>query len=173
MSDNTYRQIVSDMVATGHDAGRPKHDVREEIIHMVESAQEADEPWAFDVVARWMREGADRDYTDAHKALNSVTYIRADGRRVRKTASYSRPIRSVESGQIIGQQMQAWWGMSRAALYELRADVAEQHERLADVTAALDLLIEAMDQHPECGTARDAWEAAGHSVDEIDLGEVA
>src|SRR5688572_22539807 len=100
MTESQYWQMVNDLVATGHDAGRPKHDVREEIVHRVYAAAEAGEPWAVDTVARWSRDGADADYTRVHKGLNSVTYIRADGRRMRKTASYSRPSRATDSGEI-------------------------------------------------------------------------
>ena len=122
---------------------------------------------------RWEREGADRDYTNVHKKLHSVTYIRRDGRRVRKTTSYSRPVRSAESGEIVGQQLQAWWGYSRTQLVELLRDMVGQVDNLGDVVYALRQLVAAMDRHPHAKTAREAWEADGRSVSEIDLGEVA
>ena len=65
------------------------------------------------------------------------------------------------------------WAQFRAAVEELRREMAEQQDRLSDVVAALDALIEAMDRHPECDTALAAWQMDGHSPDEIDLGNVA
>jgi hypothetical protein len=170
MSESKYWQMVNDLVSEASTQGQPKHEIREEIINQVHAAYAAEERWALETLSRWEREGADGDYTKAHKALNGVTYIRRDGRRVRKTTSYSRPVRSEESGEIIGYQMEAWWDYSRARLVELRSDIAIQTGRLADVLRMIDLLIDAMDAHPECVTAREAWEAEGHTVTEIDLG---
>lgn len=171
MSESKYWQIITDLVSAGADERKPKHEVAEDIITQVHTAHAQGEPWATEVIARWDRDGASRDYTDVHKKLNSVTYITRDGRRKRKTASYSRTARSAESGEVIGQQLQVWWGMSRAALYELRTDMADQVDRLSLVVEAIDQLIEAMDRHPECETAREAWEADGRSIAEIDLSE--
>lgn len=173
MSERQYWEIVNDLVTAGHDTGRPRHEVREEIVHRVHQAHADGEQWASEVLMRWERNGADEDYGGAHKNLNTTTYIRADGRRVRKTVSYSRPVRSAVSGEIVGQQLQAWWHYSRAQLVELRRDMATQERQLADVVQAIGQLIDAMDRHPECETAREAWEADGRSVDEIDLGGAA
>jgi len=173
VTEHPYWQRVRDLVESANAQRRPKHEIREEIVHLVHVAEHAGEPWARDVLIRWASEGADADYTKVFKDLNTVTYIRADGRRTRKTVAYSRPTRSAESGEIVGRQMQAWWGMSRAAVAELRRELVEQDERLRDVIAALDRLLAAMDAHPNCATAREAWEADGHDVDEIDLGSVA
>lgn len=68
-------------------------------------------------------------------------------------------------------QLQTWWGYSKTKLVELRRDLADQGARIADVVESVDLLITAMDRHPECTTARDAWEADGHDIAEIDLGD--
>lgn len=173
MTEHNYWPQVRDLVESGNEQRRPKHDIREQIVHLVHAAHSAGESWAADVLARWEAAGADADYTKVFKDLNTVTYIRADGRRVRKTVAYSRPMRSQVSGEIVGRQMQAWWGMSRAAILDLRREVVEQSVRLSDVIAALDALLSAMDRHPECATAREAWEADGRNVDEIDLGAVA
>lgn len=171
MSEHDYWAIVRHAVESGQSSGLPKHEIREDIVAQVQAAQADGETWAAETLMRWEREGADRDYTKAFKDLNTVTYIRADGRRTRKTVAYSRPQRSVEDGSIIGQQMQAWWGMSRPAIEALRDEVASQAERMGDVVTALDQLAAAMDRHPDCKTAREAWEADGHDVSEIDLGE--
>jgi len=173
MSENTYWSKVRELVQSGQDARRPKQDIRAEIVHIVEAAEATGEQWAYETLARWLEAGADADYTKVFKDMNTVTYIRRDGRKVRKTVAYSRPQRSRADGEIIGRQMQAWWGMSRAAVEELRREMAEQQDRLSDVVAALDALIEAMDRHPECDTALAAWQMDGHSPDEIDLGNVA
>lgn len=169
MTEHTYWTHVRDLVETGHEQNRPKHEVREEIVHLVHSAELAGEDWAGETLTRWAVAGADADYTKVFKDQNTVTYIRKDGRRIRKTVGYSRPMRQADSGEVIGRQMQAWWGMSRAAIRELRGELVEQGERLADVIAVLDHLIEAMDRHPNCSTAAEAWEADGHSLDEIEL----
>lgn len=169
MNEHTYWNHVRDLVESGHQQGRPKHEVREEIVHRVHAAESAGEDWASETLTRWATAGADADYTKVFKDQNTVTYIRRDGRRVRKTVGYSRPIRSSDSGEIVGRQMQLWWGMSRAAIVELRAEIAEQAERTADILAVLDRLIESMDRHPDCASAAEAWEADGRSLDEIEL----
>lgn len=166
MSEHIYRQWVADLASR---ADRPKHELRPLIVDYVLNAHAAGEPWAVEVLTRWDSEGADRDYSDAHKALNSITYIRADGRKVRKTTSYSRPTRSPESGEIVGQQMQAWWDMDRNELVALRSDMESQSDRLTDVVKAISRLIDALDRHPEISTAKEAWLAEGRSLEEIDL----
>ena len=171
MSETRYWQAIADIVSNGRDYGKAKHQIREEIVVRVQADFEAGEPYAAEVLMRWEREGADRDYTRTHKNLNQVTYITRDGRRVRKTTSYSRPIRSPESGEIIGRQEQLWWSWSLPEVIEHRNEIAGQQEALADIVQAHDLLIATMTRHPECATARDAWEADGRSVTEIDLGE--
>lgn len=172
MSEHSYWRMVRDLVESGDAAGRPKREIRQEIVHQVHTAYVDGEQWAADVLTRWSESGADKDYTGVNKDRNAVTYIRADGRRVRKTVAYSRPKRDAMSGAIVGRQMQAWWGMSRASIEELRNEMARQSDRVSDVVAALDLLLAALDRHPECLTAREAWEADGHHVGEIDLAEV-
>lgn len=170
MSEHVYKQRVVDLAAA--QAG-PKHEIVAELVEMVHRGLAAGEHWAVEVASRWDRTGADADYTAAHKALNYVTYIRGDGRKVRKTTSYSRPTRSEDSGEIVGMQMQAWWDMSRNELVMLQTDMRSQTTRLADVVEALGQVIDAMDRHPECETAREAWSADGRSLSEIDLGEIA
>lgn len=173
MSEHNYWNRVRDLVESGYDSGLPKADISEQIVHMVQSAEADGEQWAYDTLTRWAKSGADADYTKTFKDMNTVTFIRRDGRKVRKTVAYSRPQRSEADGEIVGRQMQAWWGMSRAAIAELRAEMADQRDRLSDVVKLLDALLEAMDRHPECATAAEAWQADGHSLDEIEIGEVA
>jgi len=173
MSEHTYWDTVRGLVDSGYTQGRPKHEIAAEIISLVESGLDDGEAWAKETMSRWLAAAAAADYTRIFKDLNHVTYIRADGRRVRKTVAYSRPQRSVATGEIIGRQMQAWWGMSRAAVEDLRSEMFEQGERIDDVITALDHLVAAMDRHPECSTAREAWEAEGRSVEEINLGGAA
>lgn len=170
MSEQEYWQTVRDLADT---ASGPKHEIREDLVNRVHTAHDAGEPWAAETLTRWSVQGADRDYTRVVKDMNTVTYVRRDGRRVRRTVAYSMPKRSKEDGAIEGRQMQAWWGMSRAAVESLRMELFAQAQRLTDSVTALDQLLSAMDEHPECRTAREAWEAAGRSLDEIDLGEVA
>lgn len=166
MSEHIYRQFVADLAANGQ---RPKAELRSDIIGYVHHGYAQGEPWATEVLARWEAAGADADYTAAHKALHSVTYIRGDGRRVRKTTGYSRPIRSAESSEIIGYQMQSWWDMDLNQLVLLEADLERQHEQLNDSRAAVRAAREALQRHPECGTAREAWLAEGRSLAEIDV----
>lgn len=169
MSENEYWVQVRALVESRHSAGRTKREISEEIVHLVHTAHAVGEVWAAEVLTRWNAAGAAEDYGHIFKDLNTVTYIRGDGQRVRKTVGYSRPKRDKESGAIVGWQMQAWWGMSRAAVAELRQEMFAQGERLSDVVAALDQLLSAMDRHPDALTARDAWEADGRDVGEIEL----
>lgn len=172
MSDR-YWALVRALVESGQEQRRPKRAISEQITGAVADGIENDEEWAIDTLTRWCRDGADEDYTKVFKDMNTVTYIRADGSRTRKTVAYSRPMRSQGDGQIIGRQIQAWWGMSRAAIQELRNELNGQRENLGDSLAMIDRLIGAMDRHPQCTTAAEAWEADGHDLDEIDLGGVA
>lgn len=170
MSEHAYWNAVRELVETGHVQGRPKHQISAEIVSLVEAACADGEHWAAETLERWMAKGADADYTRIFKDMNAITYIRADGRKVRKTVAYSRPKRSVVSGEIIGRQMEAYWGMLRPGVEELRREIFAQGERIDDVVAALDQILSAMDRHPGV-TAREAWEADGRSTTEIDLGE--
>lgn len=169
MRHEQYWAMVRDLAESGHEQSIPKHKLTEQIVANVQAAHARGEQWALDVVARWDLAGADDDYTKAFKEMNTVTFIRADGRRQRKTVAYSRPMRSKEDGMIVGRQMQAWWGMSRTAIAELRAELADADERTRDIIAMLDRIIAAMDRHPQCATAAEAWEADGRNLDEIDL----
>ncbi len=169
MSQNDYWTQIRELVESGHHQGRTKRDIREEIAHLVQAAHADEEPWAAEVLTRWITNGADEDYTKVFKDMNSVTYIRANGQRMKKTVGYSRPKRSTETGAVVGYQLQAWWGMSRYAVELLRDELLSQGERLADATTMLDQLLGAWSRHPSAATARDAWEADGRSVAEIDL----
>jgi len=168
-----YWAMVRHVVGSGQERSIPKHQLTDLIAANVAQAYEDGEEWAADVMARWAADGAAEDYTKTYKDMNFVTFIRADGRRQRKTTAYSRPMRSKDDGVIVGRQMQAWWGMSRAAIAELRAELADADERMRDIIAMLDRIIAAMDRHPQCSTAAEAWEADGHELDEIDLAGVA
>lgn len=171
MSEARYWQILNELASESPEM--TNNALADLIIGRVEAADAADEYWAAETLTRWALEGARRDYNNVHKKVHGVMCITRGGRRVRKTTSYSRPIRSDDSGEIIGYQLQAWWGFGRVQLLELRRDIAEQIERQNDSLEAIDRLIAAMERHPDARTARDAWEADGHSVSEIDLGEAA
>lgn len=173
MTNEKYWTAVRRLVESGQEDQKPKHAIAESIAAEVREAAHSGDQWAIDVLDRWIRDGAAEDYTKVFKDMNTVTFIRADGRRARKTVAYSRPMRSKEDGAIVGRQIQAWWGMSRAHVFELRNELAEQDERLLDVISMIDRLIVAMDRHPECATAAEAWQADGHDLDEIDLSDVA
>ena len=168
-SESPYWQIVAEMAEESPQA--LNREQAEDLLSRLDAADAQGEYWAAEVLTRWAREGALRDYNVVHKKVHGITCITRDGRRVRKTTSYSRPVRASESGDIIGYQLQTWWGYSKTKLVELRRDLADQGARIADVVESVDLLITAMDRHPECTTARDAWEADGHDIAEIDLGD--
>jgi len=172
MSESEYWSRVRGLVRAGDDEGRPKSDVSAEIVHLVEAAEQSGEHWAYETLSRWIEQGASRDYTAVHKDMHSVTYIRRNGQRVKKTVSYSRPKRSDEDGQIVGRQMQAFWDMGIDEVTVLRQEVADQRGRLSDVVSGLDRLLDTMRRHPGA-TAGEAWTREGHSLDEINLGEVA
>ncbi len=169
MSEREYWQMVRDLAGSNEDSDTTKREIGAGIVHRVHAAHAAGQHWAADVLTRWSERSAAADFTRVVKDRNSVTYLRADGSKVRKTTAYSRPVRSVETAEIVGRQMQAWWEMSRAAVEMLRQEIFEQGERLADVLTVLDQLLAAMDRHPQCLTVRDAWEMDGRSLGEIDL----
>lgn len=168
MSESAYRQMVHDLAASSGAQRRPKRDIREEIVHKVHAAEAAGEPWALDVLFRWANEGAERDYEKAHGELNTTTYIRHDGTRMKKTTSYATPKRSAESGEIAFVQ-QTFWDYERVPFVGKRNELEAQGARIADVVAAFDAVLAAWDRNPDCRTAREAWEADGHSTDEIEL----
>jgi hypothetical protein len=172
VSDTEYRQMVADLAAGGLSVARPKSDIREQIVHRVLVALDAGEQWAVEVVERWQREGAEADYERAHRALNTTTYIRRDGRRVRKTVSYSQPKRAVDTGSVVEYRQMSFWDYSLAELLDKHGEIVAQGGRLAEIAAALGLVIAAMRRHPGCRTARDAWLADGHDLGEIDLSAV-
>lgn len=173
MRNEPYWAMVRKLVDSGQEQSIPKHDLTAEIVTNVYKADNDGEDWAAEVLDRWALAGASKDYTESYKDANHVTFIRADGRRQRKTVAYSRPMRDKADGTIVGRQMQAWWGMSRVAVAELRAEMAESAERQLDIIAMLDRIIAAMDRHPQCATAAEAWQADGRDLDEIDLAGVA
>lgn len=170
MSESIYRQRLADLAASG--SSSLNGDQAKEIVEFVQHADAAGEPWAYEVIDRWSRVGAQGDYNKAFKACNSVTVYTARGKK-RKTTAYSRPKRSPESGEIVGYQMQTWWGMGRMEIAELERDLAIQVDQVADSLEQVRALAAAMDRHPDCATAADAWVADGRSLDEIDLSEVA
>lgn len=169
MSDSQYRQLVVQLAASGHSQRRPKSQIREEIVHLVESALGQGEPWAAEVMMRWHLEGAERDYEQAHKSMNTTTYIRKDGMRVRKTVSYSQPKRSAETGAVEEWVQGAFWEYSLPEMLNKRNELDAQDKRLAEIVTAFDVVIAAMKRHPDCKTAREAWLADGHDLAEIQL----
>lgn len=173
MSESRYWQMVAEMAEeTPSRASRTSNrDQANRIIQRLDEAEESGEYWPGETLTRWALEGAMRDYNKSHKKVHGITVFTRRGRKVRKTTSYSRPFRAADSGEVIGYQLQSWWGYGKIQLIELRRDLAEQGERIADVVEAISQLIAAMERHPECATAREAWEADGRSVAEIDLGE--
>jgi hypothetical protein len=171
MSESKYWQAIHELVTQGRDWGKPKRQIADEIVVRVLADFEGGEPYAAETLQRWDREGAGRDYTRSHKSHHTTTYITRTGRRIKKTISYSRPIRAPRTGDVIGRQEQLWWGWNLAEVIEHRSEMAAQREALADIVEAHDRIIAVMTRHPECRTAREAWEADGRSIAEIDLGE--
>lgn len=170
MGEHVYRQFVADLaVATPRDNA----DTREEIIAYVHQAHAAGQYWATEVLNRWERTGAHTDYSKVHKALNPINVRNHAGRRIRKTTSYSRAMRSAESGEIVARQHMIIWDYDRNQLQLWRDDMARQAGQLDDSVCIGDQLLAAMDRHPDCATAREAWLAEGRSLSEIDLRETA
>lgn len=169
MSESVYRQMVAQLAASGHSQRRPKSQIREEIVHYVEVAFAAGEHWAKEVLLRWQLEGAERDYEQAHKSMNTTTYIRKDGMRVRKTVSYSQPKRSAETGAVEEWVQGAFWEYTLPEMLNKRNELDAQDKRLVEIVAAFDVVIAAMKRHTECKTAREAWLADGHDLAEIQL----
>jgi hypothetical protein len=171
MSEHRYWTIVSDLARIGHVTGRPKGEISTEIIGKVHEAAAAGEHWAVETLARWAREGASRDYTRSHGSLNTTTYVRANGRRVRKTTSYSLPKVDSKTGDVVGHVQASFWDYEKAPFTSKRAELAAQEERISDVVAAMDQVLDAWKRSPDSKTARIAWEADGHTTTEIDLAE--
>lgn len=146
---------------------------RDELIAAVESAAVDGEYWALATLRRWAERGADSDLNKAIKNLNPATIVRTNGTRVRATAAYSRRIVDKDTIRVIGQQILLFWDMTQPELLHLRADLAGQRDVLDVRVEALDRVLSAMDRHPDKKTARDAWEADGRSITEIDLNEAA
>jgi hypothetical protein len=168
MSEHIYRHLVHELAISGTSDGRPKHEIREEIVARVHAAADDGESWAIAALERWDREGAEKDYEKAHTALNATIYITRDGRRKRKTTSYSLPKRDVATGEVTYEQ-KTLWDYERPQLKGKRAELAAQRGHLDDAVAIFDRIDAVWDRHPECRTARQAWEADGHSVSEVDL----
>lgn len=168
MSEMTYRQLVAELAGSGNADGRTKRDIREEIVHLVTEAWRGRQPWAGDVMGRWQREGAERDYERAHAALNTTVYVTASGIRKRKTTSYSTPRRSADSGDVAYVQA-SFWDYDRPAFARKREEIVAQSDRLTEVVTAMELVLDAWSRHPNARTAREAWLADGRSLGEIDL----
>lgn len=144
---------------------------RDELIDAAQVAAEDGEYWAISALRRWAERGADADLNKAIKNLNPATIVRTNGTRVRATAAYSRRIVDKDTIRVIGQQILLFWDMTQPEVAHLRADLAGQRDVIDVRVEALDRILAAMDRHPDQSTARDAWEADGRSVTEIDLGE--
>lgn len=171
MSEHRYWTIVSDLARNGHAAGRPKADISGEIVAKVRTAATDGEHWAVETLARWARESAARDYTRSSRTLNTTTYVRANGRRVRKTTSYSLPKVDSKTGDVVGHVQASFWDYEQLPFTAKRAELAAQEERISDVVAAMDQVLDAWKRTPKAKTARIAWEADGHTTTEIDLAE--
>lgn len=165
----TYAQHVLDVLIAGQRKELKNAEIAASIVAHVEANAAAGEPWAIVTMDRWAVEGASRDLKAADKAQHGVDLIRRDGRRYRTTVAYSRPKHNPVSAEITGYQMQAWWDMSYAQLSELYVDLQTQAQTLGDKAGAVSRVLDTMQRHPECLTARQAWEVDGHHVDEIDL----
>lgn len=159
-----YRQMVADLAASTN--GEHKRELSKDIVAMVHRAYVRDQPWAADVISRWEREGAERDYERAHTALYTTIVIR-NGKRMKKTTSYSLPRRDEESGDVIHIQA-SFWDYERPEYVSKLNELMAQGARIDDVVAAMKLVLKSMDAHPGL-TARAAWEADGYSVDQIVL----
>jgi hypothetical protein len=172
VSEHTYWSEVRSLADVAYVQGRSKEDVRDELVDLVLTADRAGEQWARDTLQRWATRGADADFTRVFKDGNTIKAKRRDGRTVRKTVAYSMPVRSSD-GDIVAWQPQLWWDLPLIDLVSLRHRLARQADDLDTQVETLDRIIDAMKRHPQCGTAAQAWVLDGHSLDEIDLANVA
>jgi hypothetical protein len=168
MIESFYWETLRAFVENGTADREPKRKICASVAQFVQDAAARDERWAIEVLDRWIRRSADADYTRIHKALHTTTYIRHDGKRVRKTTSFSRPQRSSDTGAIIGHQMEIVWEMDQNAVAALRRDIFDAQQCLTDQVTVLDQILGAMGRHPDCVTAREAWEADGREIGKID-----
>lgn len=167
MSESRYRQALVDLAAADQGVNADK---AEAAVQLVEAAASAGQPWAVEVLCRWHRNGATADYKRTVKALNPISATGRDGNRERSTAAYSRPVSDSETGTV-GQQMRMVWNLTRNELSALIDDQDKQITRLQLGNEVVRALLAAMNAHPECATAGQAWQAAGHTLGEVDLGE--
>lgn len=168
-----YAERLHEMALKVHAEGMLMAGAHDELIETVQQAADDGEYWALFTLRRWAERGADSDLNKAIKNLNPATIVRTNGTRVRATAAYSRRIVDKDTIRVVGQQILLFWDMTQPEVAHLRADLAGQRDVLDVRVEALDRVLAAMDHHPDHRTARDAWEADGRSVTEIDLNEEA
>lgn len=129
----------------------------------------AGEMWARDRLFTLTRAALVGEIKERRQADSVVMFTDGSGRKRRMKTAISRPQVDRDSGEVESYQLVLAWDMDAAALNDLLRDLQRNSRELRERIAAVRALLDALDRHPECSTARDAWLAAGRSVDEIDL----
>ena len=100
---------------------------------------------------------------------SKVTVITRSGRAYKKRTAVSRATLDRETGELVGYQMVIEWDMTSVELNALLADLTRNASELRVRISVVRALLDALDRHPECRTAREAWIADGRSTEQIDL----
>ncbi len=129
----------------------------------------AGEQWTDGMVYGAVRDHCVRALNRAHKEVHSIAGVTQTGRARRFTPSTSKPRRDARSGQIVSWQRTLLWNYGLDELEAHLAKLLTDRQELDERTALVRALIASMRRHPDCKKAIDAWQADGHSVDEVDL----
>ena len=128
----------------------------------------AGEPWARSALFDKARASLVKEVKEARQAASTITFTDAVGQKRRLKTAVSRPHRDPLTGDV-AVQLDLLWDMDQAGLFDLLADLQRSSREVRQRVAAVRALLDALERHPECTTAREAWVADGRSVDEIDL----
>ncbi len=129
----------------------------------------AGETWAQDRLYELARAALVKDIKDRRQAASVITFTDGAGRKRRMKTAVSRPQVDQESGESAGWQLVLAWDMTAEELNALLLDLQRSSREVRERITAVRALLDALAAHPECATAREAWQAEGRSLDEIDL----
>lgn len=129
----------------------------------------AGEVWARDKMFDLARAALIKEIKERRQAASIVVYTDGAGRKRRMKTAVSRPQVNRETGEVESYQLVLAWDMDAEALNAVLLDLQRSSREVRERINAVRALLDALERHPRCRTARDAWLADGRSVDEIDL----
>lgn len=161
----TYDEFISEFV----DRSEPHTITATEATAALLDLADAHDPWAVSKVAELVRSQLVGDIKKRRKAPHQATYTDSGGRKRRINTMISQPVVDRESGDVVAFQGVLEWDMDAAQLNAYLAKLQRDSREVRDRIEAVRALLDAMQRHPECPTAREAWLADGRSLTEIDL----